>query len=67
MFQEVLGTLKPFRQLLLQGLLDDPGAGEADDRPRLGDDDVPQHGEAGRNPAGGRIGKNGNIGQTVFL
>ena len=55
--QQIFGALEAFRQLLADRLLDDAGAGEADQRARLGDLDVAQHGEAGGDAAGGRIGQ----------
>ncbi len=45
--QEIFGALEPLGQLLADRLLDDPRAGEADDRARLGDGDVAQHRERG--------------------
>ena len=44
-------------QLLADGLLDHPRAGEADQRAGLGDVDVAQHGEGGGDAAGGRVGQ----------
>src|SRR5262249_6007683 len=55
--EQELGALESVGQLLTDGLLDDAGAGEADQRPRLGHDDVAEHGEAGRHSARGRMQK----------
>ncbi len=60
--QEELGALEAGRQLLADGLLDDPRAGEADERLRLGQDDVAQPGEGGRHAAGGRVEHDRDVG-----
>ena len=54
---------KPFGQLLADGLLDDARAGEADQRARLGDVDVAEHGVGGGDAAGGRVGEDDDVGQ----
>ena len=41
------------------------GTGKTDERPWLGHDDVPQHGEAGRHAASGGIGEHGHVGQPL--
>ena len=59
--QQVLRPLKALGQLLLDGLLNHPGAGEADKCARFGQHDVPQRGEAGRHPTGGGVGEAGDV------
>ena len=56
LFQQKFGALEVFRQLLVDGLLDHALTGEADERLRLGDDDVAEEREAtrSRRPASGR-------------
>jgi len=58
--QEKLRPLEAFRQLLADGLLDHPGAGETDQRVRFGDVEVAQHGKAGGHATGGGIGEHGD-------
>ncbi len=43
--EQILGALESLRQGLANGFLDDPRAGEPNQRARLGDGDVAQHGE----------------------
>ena len=57
MFLLELAALEAGGQLLTDGLLDDAGAGKADQRTGLGQHDVAQAGEAGRDTAGGRMGQ----------
>src|SRR3989475_4290320 len=54
--EQELGALEAARQLLADGLLDDAGPGEADERARPGQVRVAQEGEGGRHAAGGGIG-----------
>jgi hypothetical protein len=58
--EEKLGSLESLGELLLDGLFDDAGTGEADEGLGLRDVDVAQHGEAGRRPARRRIAEDGN-------
>ena len=46
MLQQKFRTLKAFRQLLADGLLDDARSGKADQRAGFGDVEIAQHGEA---------------------
>ena len=55
--EEELAALEALGQLLPDGLLDDARAGEADQRLRLGDVHVAQHGEARGHAAGRGIGQ----------
>ena len=64
--QEVFGLLEALGQLLADGLLDDAGAGEADQRPWLGDLHVAQHGVGGGDAAGGGIRQHDDVGQARF-
>src|SRR5690606_25419529 len=50
LLEQELGALEALGELLAHGLLDDPRAGEPDERFRLGDDDVPEEAEASRHP-----------------
>ena len=43
-----IGTLKAGGKFFMDGLFDDAGTGEADERVRLGDVHVAEHGETGR-------------------
>src|ERR1035437_8305243 len=61
-FQQELGALKAFGELLADGLLDDAGAGEADESAGFGDVEVAKHGEAGADAAGGGIGEHADVG-----
>ena len=62
----VLRPLKALRQSLADGLLNDPGTGKADERPRLGQNDVPQRREAGGDAAGRRICEDGNVEKSAL-
>src|SRR5690606_33145029 len=53
--EQELGALKPFGELLADGLLDDAWAGEADERARLGEVHVAEEREARRHAAGGGV------------
>ena len=64
MLEQELAALEALGQALADGLLDDPRAGEADQRLGLGDVEVAEHGEAGRDPARGRVGEDGDVRQT---
>ena len=46
--EQELGALEALGQRLADGLLDHARSREADERARLGEDDVAQHGEAAR-------------------
>jgi len=62
LFEQKLGTLEALGQLLAHRLLDDARAGEADQRAGLGDDDIADEGEGGRDAAHGRVGEDGDEG-----
>ena len=58
-------ALEARRQGLADGLLDHPGAGEADQGAGLGQVHVAQHGVGGGDAAGGRVGEHHDIGQAA--
>jgi hypothetical protein len=60
--EQEFGALEAFGELLADGLLDDAGAGEADERAGFGDVEVAEHGEAGGDAAGGGVGHDGDVG-----
>ena len=60
-FEKELGALKAFGELLADGLLDDAGAGEGDERAGFGDVEVAEHGEAGGDAAGGGVGEQADV------
>ena len=62
--EQIFGALESLGQLLADGLLDHPLAGEADQRARLGDLDVAEHRVGGGDAAGRRIGEDDDIGQA---
>ena len=62
MFEEELGALEALGELLADGLLDDAGAGEAYESAGFGDVEVPEHGKAGGDAAGGGVGHDGDVG-----
>ena len=64
MLKQIFCTLESFRKLLPNRLFNDALSGETDERARLRDLDVPQHGVTGRHAAGGGIGQYDNIGQA---
>ena len=47
MLQQELTALEPFRQLFTHGLFDDSGTGETNQRIRLGNIQITQHGQTG--------------------
>src|SRR5690606_16338890 len=53
--EQELAALKALGQLLTDGLLDHPRPREADQRARLGDDQITEEREAGRDATGGRV------------
>ena len=61
-----LRPLEALRQGLADGLLDDPGTGKADQGTGLRQNDVPQGGKAGRDPAGGGVCQDRDIQQALF-
>ena len=61
--QQELRRLEPLGQGLAGGLLHHPGPGKAHGGPGLGQDDVPFHGKAGGDPAGGGVGEDGAVEQ----
>src|SRR6185295_17443223 len=64
--QEELAGLEPFGQALADRLLDHPRSGETDQGARLGDVQVPEHREGGRDAAGRRIGQHGDVRDPRF-
>jgi hypothetical protein len=64
-FEEELGALEAFGELLADGLFDDAGAGEADERAGFGDVEVAEHGEAGGDAAGGGVGEDADVGDAA--
>ena len=60
LLEQELGALEALGQLLANRLLDDARTGEADQRARLGDDDVGNEREARRHAAHRRIGQHGH-------
>ena len=67
MLLQVLGALEVVRQLLVDGVLDHPAPGEADERPGLGYVDVAEHRERGRDAAGGGVGEHRDVGEPRLL
>ena len=67
MLQQELAALETFGKLLADGLLDHARAGEADQRARLADVQVAQHGEAGGDAARGRVGQHADIRDARFI
>ncbi len=65
--EEIFGALEALGQRLADRFLDDPRAGEPDDRAGLGQDDVAEHRERRRHAAGRRIGQHDDVGQPRFL
>ena len=61
-----LTTLETFRQGFTHGLFDNPRAGKSDQRIRLGNIHIPQHGKTGRYTAHGGIGHYRNKWHTLF-
>src|SRR6266852_7128698 len=66
MLEQELGALESFGKFLANGLLDDAGAGEADERAGLRDVEVAEHGEAGGDAASRGIGEQRNV-REFFL
>ena len=64
---QILRPLEVLRQLLTDGLLNHAGAGEADQRPRLGQRNISKAGEAGADAAGRRVGKAGDMKAAPFM
>ncbi len=62
--EQELAALEPFGKALADRLLDDARAGEADQRAGLGDVEVAEHGEAGGDAAGGRVGEHRDVGHA---
>src|SRR5262245_66368017 len=60
LFQEEFRALESLREVLLDRLLDDARAGESDQGPGLGEDDVGHRGERGGDPPGRRVGEDGD-------
>ena len=55
--EQKFGALKTFGEFLADGLLDDAGAGETDERAGFGDVEIAEHGETGGDAAGGGVGE----------
>src|SRR5713226_9517544 len=66
-FEQEFGALKSFGELLPDGLFNDAGAGEADERAGFTDVEVAEHGKAGGDAAGGGIGEHGDVGELLFV
>src|SRR6266436_4793225 len=66
-FKQEFGALKTFGEFLANGLLDDARAGETDKRSGFANIEVAEHGEAGRDAAGGGVGEHGNVGQLFVV
>ena len=64
MLEEEFGALEALGELLADGLLDDAGAGKADEGVGFGDIQVAEHGEAGSDAAGGGVGEDGDVGDA---
>src|SRR5580698_1438956 len=67
MFEQEFAALEAFGEFLADRLLDDPGAGEADQRARFGDVEVSEHGEAGGDASGGGVGEETDVGDAGFV
>jgi len=65
--EEELGALEAFGELLANGLLDDAGAGEADEGAGFGDVEVAEHGEAGGDAASGGVSHEGDVGDLFVV
>src|SRR5699024_8258530 len=59
--QQVFGPLEALGQLFTDGLLDDAGPREPDQRPRLCQHDIAQAGKAGGDAAGGGVSEHRDI------
>ena len=66
-FEEELGALEAFRELLADGLLDDARAGKADEGAGFGDVEVAEHSETGGDAAGGGIGEDADVGNASVV
>ncbi len=64
MLEEELAALEAFGELLANGLLDDAGAGEADEGVGFCDVEVAEHGKAGGDATGGGVGHDGDVGDS---
>ena len=62
-----LAALKSLWQLLPDGLFNNSRPGESNQGSGFGKVQVSQHGEAGGNATGGRIGQNRNVGDAGFI
>ena len=60
---QVFGGLESIGQFFAQGLFNHPAAGKADQGLGFGQDEVAEHGKAGRDAAGGGVGEQGDIKQ----
>ena len=62
--EQILRPLESRRKLFLNRLSDNPGAGKADHRFWLGDDNITQHGDARAHTAQRRVGQYGEVGHS---
>ena len=67
MLEQEFGALEAFGELLADGLLDDARSREANERAGFGDVEVAEHGEAGGDAAGGRVGEHADVGQAEIV
>ena len=67
MLQQVFRTLEAFGQFFTDCLLDHAGTGKTDQRVRLRDVNIAQHGVAGRDAPRGGVGEHNDIRQVRFL
>src|ERR1700719_1734840 len=58
--------LESWRQILMRGFPNDAWPGKSDHAFRLGQDEIAERSEAGHDSSGGRMGENGNVGQSRF-
>jgi len=64
---QILSPLKPFRQFFSHRLLDHSRPGKPNQRPRLSDMNITQHGKTRRHPARRRIGQHDDVRQPRLL
>jgi len=67
MFEQEFTGLEAFWELLADGLLDDAGTCESDESAGLCDVEVPEHGKAGGDTAGGGVGEQADVGDGCFI
>src|SRR5947207_13254483 len=66
-FEQEFGALKAFGEFLADGLLDDARARKADERARLADVEVAEHGEAGGDASRGWISEHGDVRELFVI